>query len=38
MQYVKYLASLFRMIVPKEKTDKMYFLKKKSGLHMHLEN
>ena len=27
-----------RMIVPKEKTDKMYFLKKKSGLHMHLEN
>ncbi len=39
LQYVKYLASLFRMIVPKEQElDKMYFLKKKSGLHMHLEN
>ena len=34
----KYLASLFRVIIPKGKTNKMYFLKKESGLHMHLEN
>ena len=33
-----YLASLFRVIIPKGKTNKMYFLKKESGLHMHLEN
>ena len=38
MRYAKYLASLFRVIIPKGKTNKMYFLKKESGLHMHLEN
>ena len=32
------LGIAVRVIIPKGKTNKMYFLKKESGLHMHLEN